>query len=206
MDIDKAFDSLDHNYSISILEKYGSGKNFIFYLFLFFRDQESCSINGVITTKYLSLGRRAHQGNPISTFLFILALGILFILMKSKPEIEGMTIFDYNYLYFVHADDTIIFLKDIISIKIWLTLFFPYFSRLKPSLTKSKTGETRVLKGVKVAVCGMHCIDLKIDTLKILGTYFFCNKKLKEEKKIYNTVIDSQRVLKIWKMRKLTLE
>ena len=62
--------------------------------------------------------------------------------------------------------------------------FFSYFSGLKPNLTKSETAGIEVLKGVQVAVCGMHCIDLNIDTLKTLGTHFFYNEKLKEEKKI----------------------
>ena len=57
-----------------------------------------------------------------------------------------------------------------------------------------------------MAVFGMHCIDLNIDTLKILGTHVSYNKKLKEEKIFYKIVTDVQRVLKIWKMRKLTLE
>ena len=52
----------------------------------------------------------------------------------------------------------------------------------------------------------MRCIDLNIDTLKILGTHFSYNEKLKEEKIFYKIVIDMQRALKIWKMRKLTLE
>ena len=63
-----------------------------------------------------------------------------------------------------------------------------------------------VLKGVQVTVCGMRCIDLNIDLIKILGIHFSYNKKLKEEKNFYNIVTDIQRVLKIWKMRKLTLE
>ena len=42
---------------------------------------------------------RAHQGD-------LIALEALFILTKSKPEIEGITIFDYNYLYPAYADDT----------------------------------------------------------------------------------------------------
>ena len=84
--------------------------------------------------------------------------------------------------------------------------FFPYFSRLKPNLAKSKLVGIRVLKEVQVAVCGMRCIDLNIDTLKILGTHFSINKKLKEEKVFYKIVANMQRVLKIWKMRKLTLE
>ena len=57
-----------------------------------------------------------------------------------------------------------------------------------------------------MAVCGMRCIDLNIDTLKILGTHFSYNEKLKEEKNFYKIVTDMQRVLKIWKMRKRTLE
>ena len=84
--------------------------------------------------------------------------------------------------------------------------FVSYFSGLKPNLTKSDIAGIRALKGVQVAVCGMRCIDLNIDTLKILGTHFSYNEKLKEEKNFYKIVTDMQRVLKIWKMRKLTLE
>ena len=43
-----------------------------------------------------------------------------------------------------------------------------------------------------MAVCGMRCIDLNIDTLKILGTHFSYNEKLKEEKKFYKIVTDMQ--------------
>ena len=42
----------------------------------------------------------------MSVFLFFLALEILFILIKSKPQIEGMEIVDYNYLSSAYADDT----------------------------------------------------------------------------------------------------
>ena len=51
----------------------------------------------------------------------------------------------------------------------------------------------------------MRCIDLNVDMLKILGTHFSYNEKLKEEKIFYKIVTDMQRVLKIWKMRRLTL-
>ena len=52
----------------------------------------------------------------------------------------------------------------------------------------------------------MRCIDLNNDTLKILGTNFSSYEKLKEEKKFYKIVTDMQRLLKIWKMRRLPLE
>ena len=36
-----------------------------------------------------------------------------------------------------------------------------------------------------MAACGMRCIDLNNDMLKILGTHFSYNEKLKEEKEFY---------------------
>ena len=49
-----------------------------------------------------------------------------------------------------------------------VNIFFPYFSGLKPNLTKSEIAGIGVLKGVQVIVCGMRCIDMHNDTLKIL--------------------------------------
>ena len=139
------------------------------------------------TTKYFSLGRGARQGDLISAFLFALAIEVLFILIRSKPKIEGMTIFDYNYFYSAYADDTTSSLKDIISIKYMVNTFhfFPYFSGLKPNLRKSEIAGIGVLKGFQVAVCGMRCIDLNNDTLEILGTHFSYNKKLKKGKQFF---------------------
>ena len=57
-----------------------------------------------------------------------------------------------------------------------------------------------------MAIYGLHCIDLNNDTLKILGTHFSYNEKLKEEK---NSITDCNRYsisIKIWKMRNLILE
>ena len=83
---------------------------------------------------------------------------------------------------------------------------FSHFSRLKPNFRKSEIAGIGALKGVQVTDCGLRCINLNNDTLKILGTHFSYNEKLKEEKNFYKTVTDIQRVLNIWKMRNLTLE
>ena len=44
--IGKAFDSLDHTFLISALEKFGFGKTFIDWIKIFLDEQESCVING----------------------------------------------------------------------------------------------------------------------------------------------------------------
>ena len=117
MGIEKTFDSLDHNFLIFTLEKYGFGKHLILWGKILLRDQESCIINGGTAAKYFSLGREARQVYPISAFPFISALDILFILIKSKPEIERMTILDQKYLYSAYVDDATFFLKNIIFTK-----------------------------------------------------------------------------------------
>ena len=66
---------------------------------------------------YFLLGRGVWQGDPISVLLFILVLEILFLLIKTKPEIAGLTTFDHCYLYSAYTDDTTFFLKDTISVK-----------------------------------------------------------------------------------------
>ena len=68
--IEKAFDSLDHNFLISAFEKYGFGKNFISWVKISLKNQGSCVLNGGTTTKYFLLGRGARQGDPISAYLF----------------------------------------------------------------------------------------------------------------------------------------
>ena len=88
------------------------------------------------------------------------------------------------------------------------TIFLSFFGLfwIKTKLRKSEIAVMGALNRVKVVACGLRCIDLNNDTLKILGTHFSYNEKLKEEKNFYKTVTDIQRVLKIWKKRNLTLE
>ena len=52
----------------------------------------------------------------------------------------------------------------------------------------------------------MRCSDPSNDTFTILGSHFSYNRKLIEKKTFYTTVSNIQRVLRIWKMKNLTLE
>ena len=71
MDIVKAFDSLDHNFVISTLEKYGFDQILILLVKILLNDQESYVINGGKTTKYFMFGRGARPGDPISVRNFL---------------------------------------------------------------------------------------------------------------------------------------
>ena len=57
VDIEKAFDSINHLFLISVLEKYGFKSNFIKWIKILLKNQESCVINGGKTTKYFNLSK-----------------------------------------------------------------------------------------------------------------------------------------------------
>ena len=49
--------------------------------------------------------------------IFILFLEILFIFIKFNKNIDGINIFNHEYLYTANADDTTFFLKNQTSVK-----------------------------------------------------------------------------------------
>ena len=52
----------------------------------------------------------------------------------------------------------------------------------------------------------MECIDLTDCVIKILRIYFSYNKKLEQEKNLLNHIVKIQNILKLWKLRNLSVE
>ena len=96
--------------------------------------QESCIINGGNTTKYFKLHKGARQGNPISAYLFILCLEIVFILIKANKRVKGTNIFEHTYFY------SAFFLRDKRSIKELINTFatFSKYSGLNQIMKNAK--------------------------------------------------------------------
>ena len=84
--------------------------------------------------------------------------------------------------------------------------FFSQYSCLKPNYEKCEIAGIGVLKSVKVAVCGMKCVDLCKDTIRITGVHFSYNKTKQDVKNVLETISKIQNALKIWRMRSLTPE
>ena len=56
------------------------------------------------------------------------------------------------------------------------------FSGLKRNTANCEITGIGVLKGVQATVCGMKCIYLRNEAMKILGVCFSCNQKIKNKK------------------------
>ena len=198
IDIEKAFDSVNHHFLIVILEKIGFGTEFIEWIKVLLENQESCVIKGAKTSKYFKLERGTRQGDPISAYLFIIVLEVVFRIIKETSNIKGFEIFQKKFVYTAYADDTTFFLKNTESVINLLEIFkhFSQLSGLKPNKSKCEIAGIGVLKRVKVALCGMRCVNLYEDTIKILGIHYSYNKQLPNDENFKKYIAKIENVLK----------
>ena len=101
------------------------------------------------------------------------------------------------------------FLLKILNLVINLLEIFKHFSQfsdLKPNKSKCEIAGIGVLKGVKVAFCGMRCVNLHEGTIEILGSYYSYNKQLENDEDFIKYIAKIQNVLKLWRARNLLFE
>ena len=207
MDIEKAFDSMDHSFLMETLKAFGFGENFMKWISIILKNQESCVMNGGISTGYFKLLRGARQGDPISAYLFVMVLEIFFIMIRSNAHIKGLTLCNFEYKLTAFADDTTFFCSDLDSIKLIIDRFksFSRYSGLVANTDKCEICGIGVKKGVNIALCGLKCVNLTNDSIKILGVHFSYNVEISKSKNFMNIIESIQNVIAVWRMRSLTL-
>ena len=136
IDIENAFDSINHCFWIKVLEKYCFQKDFVKWIKILLQNRESCIINGGTTTNQFKLEKGAKQGEPISAYLFILVLEIVFLFSKDSKKINGLNILDKMFLYTAYTDDTTFFLKDRKSVCNRVNEYFRYIFEVFWTQTK----------------------------------------------------------------------
>ena len=146
-----------------------------------------------------------HQGDPISAFLIILAQEVSFVLIEWNNHIKGLDVYGHNFLYTAHIDDSSFFFnnkKSVIEIFKILDVF-SFLPGLKSNKEQCEVAGIGVKKVIKVALYRMKNINLKQTQGKLSEFIIFTTKKLKE---FQNHIQKIENVLKILRMRNLTLE
>ena len=206
-DIEKAFDSVDHNFLFATLKKFGLGPEFISWVTVLIKNQESCIMNNGKTTKYFLCLDEQDKEILCQLFLFILTLEVLFILVRSDSQIEGMMVSGKEVKLTSFADDATYFLLNIASVYQLFRDFdeFQAYSSLKVNREKSEISGLGLAKGELGALCGCKTVNLLTDSIYILGIHHSYNQKLAENRNLLSLIGGLQNVISLWKSRGLTL-
>ena len=57
-----------------------------------------------------------------------------------------------------------------------------------------------------MSLCGMKCLELMKETVKILGAHFCYNTKLEHEINVQSHIVKIESVLRLWRMTNLTIK
>merc|ERR1712015_50922 len=168
MDVEKAFDSMDHGFLVEVLKIFGFGENFINWIKIILTNQESCVMNGGNSTGYFKLERGARQGDPISAYLFILVMEVFFHMIQINNNIKGLEICGHFFNIIAYADDATAFVNDLESARLLIKTFgiFSKYSGLKLNESKTIICGIGVKRGVEVALCEMQSVNLLTESLK----------------------------------------
>ena len=203
--MEKACDSLEHNFIYATLEKFGFEEDFIQWTRTLLCNASSCVMDNGFSTGYFNLNRGTRKGDPLSAFF--LCLEVLLVRIRNDASVRGFKFDKIEIKLISFADDVTFLVKDVSTIKQILKIMktFGAFSSLKISVEKSEACWLGKSKGNTDKPTDCKWVPLKTKAIKILGTHFSYNKELEEKMNLYNLTMDCRNVLNLWKQRWLSL-
>ena len=205
LDYTKAFDSVNFKFIHKTFELFNFGSNFRAWIKLLFNGGKSCISNNGFISETFEIERSTRQGDPISPLVFILVIEVLFINLRSDPNIRGIKIVDNEVKLTSYADDATYFLRDENSARIMLSKVenFSKVSGLEVNRTKSECLllDFELNLGTQDNICGIPVVN----NLKILGHFFGKDKTICDFQNFYSKIRKFEKIENIWRQRSLTL-
>ena len=200
----KAFDSLEWDFFFKCLQCFNFGQDFIHWVKVFYQNIRSCVINNCTFSDYFNLERGVRQGDPLSPYLFILAVETLAISIRSNVLIKGITIGNEETKLLQYADDTTAVLSDTNSAQAVFDSLdvFEYLSGLKVNHSKTEGLWIGSLKYNDIKPFGMKWPD---EPIKALGAFFTYDQNLIYEKNFKDKVFKIKKLINFWSSRSLPL-
>ena len=203
VDFEKAFDSVSHEFILKVLKKFGFGDDFCTWIKILYRDISSCVMNGGHSTGYFSIGRGVRQGDPLSPYIFVMAIEILTMCIRNDKNVRGIKLGETEIKQVLYADDITLFLKDTDSVK-RVKMIFDDFEKI--SGLKVNNDKTNFMwLGKDNELPGPIGFGNTVHEVKILGVYFTRDVKRKEELNYKEILSKIKRLLGWWKQRDLSM-
>ena len=125
-DFKKAFDTVSRDFLFRTLSVFGFGPSFIQWIHTFYKNVSSCVLNNGFATSSFAVERGVRQGDPLSAYLFIIALEVLCVNIRNSNDIRGIKVDNEEIKVSLLADDLTVFLKDDLSLTNFLKLIEGY--------------------------------------------------------------------------------
>ena len=204
IDFEKAYDSLEWNYMFDVLQRFNFGPELIKWVKLFYSNIESCVTNNNITSKYFKISRGLRQGDPLSSYIFVLCVEVLAIAIRNNPKIEGISI-NKNILKLVqYADDTTVIVQNLKSAEDFFRILedFRTLSGLKINKDKTEALWLGVNKNNRNKPLGIKWSD---EPIKVLGVFIGNNYKQVLDVNFSSKIKKLKQHINTWKQRNLSL-
>ena len=201
LDFEKAFDSIEWDYLNDVLKSFGFGQQFIQWFNVLYKNACSCVLNNGNFSDFFQLGRSCRQGDPLSPYLFILAIEPLASEIKRNNIIRGILCDKEMIKIGLYADDTFLMLdgsESSLRESILVLNHFHVHSGLKINLDKTQAIWLGKLKKRTYAIC--KDLNLSWDSqFQLLGINFSVNLdevsdlnyniKIAEIEKLFNNIM-----------------
>ena len=207
LDFEKAFDSLEWNYIRKLLKIYNFGENFINCFNTLYSNACSCVINNGIFSEFFNLERGCRQGDPLSPYIFILAIEPLARTILLNPDVKGIKVHDRIFKLGQYADDTFLLLdgsEQSLSTSFEIFNAFSLCSGLKLNCEKTIAVWLGTMSGSKTILCP----DFKMtwsNSFNLLGISFHINLETMVDENYSNKCAMIEKILKNYSSRKLSL-
>ena len=203
MDYSCAFDSVEHVFLFRALRVFNFGDSLINWVRLLYDRPELTILNNGFTSRWFQPTRAVRQGCPVSGMLFVLAVELFACKLRSRRDIQGVSLYEKEIKISQYADDTVAFVRDTGSAGKVLDLVreFGAISGLRLNMTKCDfvwIGRDRTRKD---NICGI-APRTKFKSLGIL----FSTEEAYVPENVEAKIRSMRNAMNMWKGRDLSIK
>jgi len=204
IDLEKAFDRVEHRFLWEVLGKFGFGEKFIKWVKLLYANAKSTiKVNGFLTEP-VELGRSIRQGCPLSALLYSLVAEPLGLMINTDNNIVGIeTSRDRTVKIVQYADDINLCLKSSRYIGAAMSHVEEYERASGSKVNKSKS-EVMVFKEGSINVNKWGFKEVKGER-KVLGVFIGENQDDARDKNWHEVIKKMKNICNMWQARGLNI-